>query len=188
MITVLFGLAGAGKNYVGQILSQNSNFYFWDADGWITVEMLSCIQQNAAFTQEIIDQYFSLTMDHLETLKMQYDNIVISQAFYKNKNRHEFLSRFPESQFIQVRADFEIIHQRLARNKNSYSLDYLKQISINFEEPNHPSFLIDNQIESNDESLVAQFMTIPNLAKHIKVPRADQTITKSTSANLFRTI
>jgi shikimate kinase len=32
MLVVLFGLAGAGKTYAGKLLSENSDFHFWDAE------------------------------------------------------------------------------------------------------------------------------------------------------------
>ena len=38
-LIILFGLAGSGKNYVGEILQKHFNYYFWDGDTLLTKEM-----------------------------------------------------------------------------------------------------------------------------------------------------
>lgn len=159
MIVILFGLAGSGKNYVGELLSQETSFHFWDADNILTDEMLQCIQTKMPFTQAMRDRYFLNVMHHLNELNKQYENIIVSQAFYKDKNRIEYLKHFPQLIFIQVTASMDVLSQRLAQ-RNTIDRHYLEQISQQFEQPTHDYFLLENDTTLNPMSLVEQFMKI----------------------------
>lgn len=162
MIVVMFGLAGAGKNYVGQLLEKQTNCYFWDADEAISEEMKHCIQKKIPFSQEIRDQYFNIVMERAQELHLEHENIIISQAFYKNKNREEFLTRFPKAIFIQVSASFETILHRLRERNDMIDAEYARKISINFEVPTHEYSLIDN--EGGDINLLDQLRDIHQLS------------------------
>lgn len=164
MLVVLFGLAGSGKTYVGKLLSVKSDFYFWDADEALTDEMKEYIRDKRSFTQAMRDRYFSIVIERMKILCTEHEHVVVSQAFYKNKNREQVLSEFPDSLFIQVSVEFKALLKRLRERNNSVDEDYATQISVNFEAPTHQYYLINNNLENDEESLVRQFILIPRLA------------------------
>ncbi len=52
MIVLLFGLAGAGKEFCWGIISRIfPEWHFWDADEALTEDMLFAIQENRSFSQ-----------------------------------------------------------------------------------------------------------------------------------------
>ena len=164
MLVVLFGLAGAGKTYAGKLLSENSNFHFWDADEALTEEMKTCISEKRSFTQDMRDRYFSIVIERMESLCTEYTNIVVAQAFYKNKNREQVLLKFPDSVFLQVDVEFTTLLNRLRKRNDAVDEEYAIKLSANFEPPIHSYHSINNDIENDASSLIKQFMTIPILA------------------------
>jgi shikimate kinase len=173
MLVVLFGLAGAGKTYAGKLLSEQSSFYFWDADEVLTDEMHECIREKRSFTQEMRDRYFALVIERVKELCKAHENVVITQAFYKNKNREQVLSEFPDSLFIQVSVELKTLVQRLRKRNNSVDEEYANKICANFEVPTHRYYSINNDLENNESSLVTQFRLIPELSS--KLPKMLQT-------------
>lgn len=163
MLVVLFGLAGAGKTYVGKFLGEKSNFYFWDAGEALTDEMKERICEKRSFTQAMRDRYFTIVIERMKLLCAEHEHVVVSQAFYKNKNREQVLSTFPDCLFIQVSIEFKILLKRLRERNNSVDEDYANKISINFETPTHHYYSIHNNMENNDTSLITQFMSIHTL-------------------------
>ncbi|MCX7116666.1 MAG: AAA family ATPase [Legionellales bacterium] len=170
MIIILFGLSGAGKHHVGQVLSEYSHFHFWDADEAITDDMKRCIEEKRLFSEEIRDDYFERVMNHMDILHKEHGNIVVSQAFYKNKNRYQCLKRFSDTLFIHVTANKEILLARLAKRETTGShgraiIDegYWEKMGAHFEAPTHAYVSINNDDNDNDESLVEQLSAIPCL-------------------------
>lgn len=164
MLIILFGLAGSGKTFVGQKLSDYSNFYFWDADEVITEAMKQCIHEKRSFTQEIRDEYFKIVIERIQLLYIQHKNIIVSQAFYKNKNREKILSEFPDCIFIQITSNFPILLDRLRKRNNSINAEYAKVISAHYEPPTHPYFIITNNVQNNPTLLINQISRIPKLS------------------------
>lgn len=164
MIVILFGLTGAGKTFVGQQLSAISPFYFWDADEAITDEMKQCIAEKRSFTQEIRDEYFNLVTNHIKLLCNQHEHILVSQAFYKNKNRTQLLAEFTHCIFLQVTVDSSIVLNRLRERNNAITEEYAKIIINDFEPPTHPYFIITNNLENDCDSLTKQIIKIPELS------------------------
>ncbi|MDI1353116.1 MAG: shikimate kinase [bacterium] len=161
MLVILFGLSGVGKTYVGQVLSQCKSFFFFDADELLTDEMKECIANKKSFTQEIRDRYFLLLIDKLTLLCSKYKHVVVSQAFYKNKNREQVLAVFPESLFILIESDLKSIMKRIALRQGVVDEEYAKKISSEFEVPKHTYYTVTNELDKNRDYLLAQFMLIP---------------------------
>ncbi len=160
MLIMLFGLSGSGKNYVGEILKNKFNYFFWDADEALTEEMKQCIKNKKSFTQEMRDRYFSIVIDKIKSLHNIYPNLVISQALYRNINRRQILSAFPDVFFIQIATTNELIIKRLRSRGDFIDEGYADLISKNFEEPSMMFATITNN--SDELSIIEQFQGIMN--------------------------
>ncbi len=163
MLVIFFGLAGAGKNYVGQLMSRNTHLHFWDADEALTDEMRVCIEQKRSFTQDMLDRYFNIVIENIKRLTKKHGDLIVTQAFYRNKNRQLILTTFPDTLFIQVQVQTNILMARLRKRNNHVTEAYAKQIIAEFEEPNHLYSRIDNNIEHGHDTLIAQLKRIPGL-------------------------
>lgn len=164
MLVVLFGLEGSGKTYVGKRLSENSSFHFLDADEALTEEMKICIAEKRSVTQAMRNRYFNVVIEKIELLCKEHDNVIVSQAFYKNINREQISSKFSDCIFLQVTVDLTTLSERLRIRNDTVDEEYVARMSSNFERPTHPYYIIYNDLENNALSLIEQFMKIPKLA------------------------
>lgn len=160
-IIILFGLAGAGKNYIGEILQKKFDFYFWDGDNVLTSEMQQCIENKEPFTQDMRDQFTDLLIENILILRKKYSNLVVAQALYKEKNRAQILKKIPEVQFILVESDHQSIQKRLSSINSSIDIEYAELIQKNFEVPSRPHATILNRDGDTDliDQLKALFLT-----------------------------
>jgi gluconate kinase len=143
MIFILFGLSGSGKNFAGELLAKNFDFYFWDADTMLPPTMRAAIQKQEVFTQAMRDEFTQIIIENIRILNKEHPNLAVAQALYKEKNRKQIIQAFPAAKLIQIKAHPEIIATRLLRNSKSYA----EKIRSNFEESNLPHTVIDNNTD-----------------------------------------
>lgn len=144
MLLFLFGLPGAGKNYVGHILKNNFNFYFYDADEDLTEDMRQAIHNKELYTNEMRDIFFKKVISQIKNLQKKYDKIVVTQTLAKERNRHQLLHDIPNCQFILIEANASIIRERLIHRSDWVSLEYAEKVNHAFEKPVVTHDVIEN--------------------------------------------
>ncbi len=146
MLFVLFGLSGAGKNYVGRILRDDYGFFFHDADADLTPKMQDAINRQAIISESVRDAFFDKVVERIGQLRSRESKLAVSQAIYKEKHRELILKNFPDAQFIWVQAPLDVIAARLGRRiDNPATLAYAEKILAIFEPPGIRHFVIDNR-------------------------------------------
>src|ERR1041384_2177923 len=113
MIFFLFGLLGAGKNFVGKIFAEEFGFNFYDADRDLTPAMTAAIANHRKFSEQMRDEYFEIVISRIAQLKEDHEKLVVAQALFKNRNRAQISTHFPEIRFVWVQADKEVVAHRL---------------------------------------------------------------------------
>jgi gluconate kinase len=158
MLIILFGLAGSGKNFVGDILAKQFNYYFWDADRSLPEEVQQSIREKKSFTQSMRNQITDMVIQETTKLLLTHQKLVVAQALYKEANREMLRQKFPDALFIHVQADPEIILQRLKQRGSVVDQEYARTIAINFEEPH---FRHEKIINNKDEkTILTQLVSI----------------------------
>jgi len=158
MLLILFGLAGAGKTFVGRFLADHYGFHHEDGDQWLTIEMLAAISNKKPFTQEMRDRFTGEVVKHIASLNTEYTDVVISQALYKQKNRDQILKKFPHAIFVQVDASDDVIFSRLIARSNEVDPKFANVIRKNFERMD-VSFTIHN----NDNEHIEGFNELSSI-------------------------
>ncbi len=172
MLIILFGLSGSGKNFVAEILEQDFGFEFFDADSILPQAMRDCIAQKKMFTQAMRDKFTTDIKNKITTLQSTgaNENLVVTQALYKEKNRLEIQDAFPAAKFIHVQADVETIQTRLHKSHREVDPDYAKKISVNFESPQLTHITLINNTNKADvvKQLDELLCTTPKKRTYIK--------------------
>lgn len=147
MVFFLFGLLGAGKNFVGKIFAEEFSFTFYDADQDLTPAMKDAIANHRQFTEEMRDEYFEIVIRRIAPLKQEHQKLVVAQALFKNRNRGQIMLHFPEIKFVWVQADELLLVKRLGeRQGHRADTRYGEIVNQLFEIPNIPhEILINNE-------------------------------------------
>jgi gluconokinase len=146
MLIFLFGLPGVGKNFVGELLQEQADCYFYDADQDITAAMKTAIKNGVLYTQAMRDDYYKIVIEHVRALQQKHARLVIAQGLSKNRHRAWFKEVFPELQFFWVQAEEELMLARLKQRKSDLVItpEYAQLVKTAFEAPDLPHQVIHN--------------------------------------------
>jgi len=124
MIYVLFGPPGVGKTYIGELVSKKLGMKFFDADVLFD-EDLKVMLRAGTYNQKVRDIFFkklNLVTEHLLSELGVKKDIIIAQAFIKEKNRGEFLHYFDEQvRYILINTTKDLAHFRISERTKSGS-------------------------------------------------------------------
>lgn len=148
MIIVVFGFPGSGKTFVGQILSKQLGYFYYDGDNCLTEGIKEAVQKKKIITDAMRDMYFTSLSKEVKELQKTHQNIVITQTFIKEKYRKQFLQHFPDTQFILVKTQTPKREERLEKRKTfPIDLEYARAMCYLFEPPTVPYETINNDVD-----------------------------------------
>ena len=118
MIYVLFGPPGVGKTYIGGLLEKSLGMRFFDADVLFDDEMKKLVR-SGNFSTEKRDIFFErlrVTTESLLTGLRNGQDLVLAQAFTKEKNRVNFSNAFDNQiKYVLVHAPKTLAHSRMVK-------------------------------------------------------------------------
>jgi gluconokinase len=135
VIVYLFGLAGAGKSWTGDVLERRFGFFRYEADADLTQEMRDSIASKQNMTIPMLDRYFEIIADRIVALASIHENLVVTQATYRERHREYLRGRLPDMILIHVAAPWETIVERLSANRLVVDVSYAEQMLPYFEDP-----------------------------------------------------
>lgn len=170
MIIIIFGLAAAGKTFVGNIISKHFDFHFEDADAWLSSEMKEYVKDQKHFTLDMLDNFTKNIIRNIEQLKQKYNNIAISQALYRSNNRETIQKFFKDkgikTLFLHVDAPDQVIYERLIYRGDWILPSYAKSMR-KFFQPMDEAIKIDNE-KPGEEIILKQLYKIDEITKNKK--------------------
>lgn len=148
-----------GKTYVGRLLEEKLGWHFFDADTiYFNDDELRYLLKVGKYDQVARDKFVSKLMVAAQHMVASHPerNLVIAEAFTKEKNRHDFLEYFDEQvQYIMVHASRDLAYQRtLARmEKEEHVVDQsvFEFVWDEFEAPKIPYKVMRNYDKSDSE-------------------------------------
>jgi gluconokinase len=155
MLLILFGLSGAGKNFVGEILANKFDYYYWDADTEMPPTIQEQILKRNLLTQDMRDEFTRIIIDKIAELEKQYPKIAISQALYQEKNRYQIVSKYSHAKLIHIKATQQNMLYRLQQRNNWVDQSYAEKISLFFESPQQLDAVITN--DEGSAEIIWQF-------------------------------
>ncbi|PJE66984.1 hypothetical protein COU93_01265 [Candidatus Shapirobacteria bacterium CG10_big_fil_rev_8_21_14_0_10_36_6] len=117
MIYVLFGPPGVGKTYIGGLIAEKKNWHFFDADTiYLNDDKLRYLLANGKYDQSVRDRFVKkliMTVQHMLS-ENECKDLVIAEAFTKEKNRAEFMKYFDgQVSYIMVHASRDLAYKRM---------------------------------------------------------------------------
>lgn len=143
-IVFLFGVAGAGKNWVAERIRDRFGYYFYDADIDLTPAMREAIERKTLFTDAMREEFFAVIARRIAELSAIHPKLVVAQAAYREKNRLFLAHSLPKLKLVWVRAPDALIVERLQLRGDGITPEYAAQIYRNFEPPDRSIPIIEN--------------------------------------------
>lgn len=145
----LFGLAGAGKTFCGNLLAERLGYYCYDLDVDCTPAMRQAIAERRPFTDGMRDEFFAIVCKRIEELREKHLRIIVMQAAYKKRHRDLVTRQFPGLEMVWIDAPDALICQRLQARGDAVNADYATTIRSNFEAPSAGRRLVNDVADSH---------------------------------------
>ncbi|MEK6734052.1 MAG: AAA family ATPase [Pseudomonadota bacterium] len=162
MIIIVFGLAAAGKTYVGKFLNKHYGFHHEDGDHWLSTDMQQYVHEKKLFTMDMLEDFTVNMIANIEKLKENHNYLVITQALYRKKNRDTIKSYFESKNekviFLQVEADDEVIYKRLVDRGDWVFPEYAASMRQFFESMETAQVIYNN--EDGEENISKQIKAL----------------------------
>jgi gluconokinase len=157
MFVIFYGATGVGKNYVGKLFAETYNCKFYDADLSLTEEMKACINIKKPFTQEMRNEFFSIVIDKIKTIKKNYKNIVLVQAISQEINRKQIQEEFPNAHFCCIETSLTVQMENIRMRGNQVDEEYARSLNRIQQVASNGHFIIINNQRKNLH-LTSQFV------------------------------
>lgn len=143
-VIFFFGVSGAGKSYVGDVIGEQSDWYVYHADDDITPEMKTALANRKPFTDAMRDTFFALITERIKTLRKEHPKLIITQGAYKQKHRTALSNAIPDMEMVWVDAPQELVISRLGHRKDGISPESAAALVKDFEPPKESCKVIHN--------------------------------------------
>ena len=141
MIVIVFGLPGSGKSYFARKFADLINADYISSDR-VRKEMLNSTTYSG---KEKLSVYDEMLM-RMKRLIRENRSVVIDATFYLDKIRKKFSREESNIFFIEVKADEQVIIERLKRKRSDSNADFevYKKIKQQWEPMCEPHLLLQS--------------------------------------------
>lgn len=140
----LFGLAGSGKSFVGDLIGAQAGWHVYHADDDLTDEMRQALAERRPFTAPMRDRFFALIVGKIRDLQRVHARLVVTQAVYKRQHRDFLLANIPDMELVCIAADDATIIRRINARRDGIALDSAAALRADFEAPVAGTRIVDN--------------------------------------------
>lgn len=135
----LYGMAGAGKTFVGKLLRKETGIYFHDADQDMPESMRRAISERLPITDTMRDEFADAIIEKVAALNASYTDFCIAQAVFKKIHRDRIQAAHSCLQFVLVDSSPQLLSARLrARVHSPEAYKYFEMLNLKFERPENP--------------------------------------------------
>lgn len=153
----LIGLAGVGKNHVGDLIGRLFEYHVYHADSDLPAGMREAVANNEPWTREQVDGFHSIIRRRTRELLEVHPRVVVTQATYFQRYRDLISEEVPEIEFLWIVADHEVNLRRIRERQDYVSVEYFEATLHYFETPPAGTKRIRNN--GSDEEIVRQLVT-----------------------------
>ncbi len=161
MIYILMGVSGSGKTTIGQKLSAQLDYLFYDADDFHPPENIGKMSQGIALNDRDRQPWLRELRKLIEHLQYNQKNAIIACSSLKSAYRKFLQNNDQDIVWIYLKGSFEQILARLEKRQEHFmKSDLLRSQFEALEEPKN-ALIIDISLPS--EKIVEQILSVLKL-------------------------
>ncbi|HEY2103974.1 MAG TPA: gluconokinase [Chthoniobacterales bacterium] len=158
MIIVVFGVSGAGKTVVGQLLAQELGWQFYDADDFHSAANIEKMHRGIPLTDEDRQPWLKSLRQLIERCLVAGENAVLACSALKESYR-QYLRINAEVKLVYLRGDYDLIAAQLRQRRGHFMNPALLQSQFaDLEEP-RPGEAIVIELGRSPAELVQEIKT-----------------------------
>lgn len=159
MVIIVLGLPGSGKSYFAERLAKQLDAEYLNSDR-LRKELFS----KRTYSEKEKAKVYAMMLEKMEEAIGQKKNLVLDATFHKKKTMQPFLTKGnAKISIIEVRADEEIIRQRVQKTRPFSEADFEVYRSIKQEwEPLEMPHLVLQSTNKNIEVMLRQALEYLN--------------------------
>jgi gluconokinase len=119
MVIVIFGVAGAGKTTVGELLASHLGWKFYDADDFHPTSNIGKMRRGVPLTDEDRQPWLASLRERIEQSLVANENAVLACSPLKKKYRDQLCAN-SDVQFVFLRGNRARIAEQLKNRRGHY--------------------------------------------------------------------
>jgi gluconokinase len=159
VILIVFGVSGAGKTTVGELLARELGWHFLEADDFHPAANIEKMRSGHPLTDEDRWPWLERLREQIERSLAARDNAVLACSALKRKYR-DYLRVNSAVNFVFLRGDYAVIEKQL-RNRRSHFMDpdLLRSQFADLEEPQPDEKTITIELGGSPQQIVEEIKT-----------------------------
>jgi len=159
MVLILFGVSGAGKTSVGQLLAQRIGWKFFDADDFHSQANIDLMKKGIPLEDEQRWPWLETLRDLIQKEEKERKNVVLACSALK-KSYRDCLNLGPQVRFVYLRGDYDLIANQIRHRSDHFMPAALLQSQFaTLEEPEATENVITIQTGRPVCELVAEIVS-----------------------------
>ena len=154
-VIYIMGVAGSGKTTIGRLLSQSAGFPFFDADDYHSAENKEKMKAGQPLNDDDRQQWLQqLNVLAIEQSKLK--GAIIACSALKEKYRDLLAQDIPQTIWIFLQGDYELIHERIKNRDHFMPVELLQS---QFRDLEAPTSAITIEIKDDPDKIVKTIMS-----------------------------
>ena len=156
MIVILFGVSGAGKTTIGQLLADELGWKFYEGDDYHPQANIDKMHAGVPLTDEDRQPWLESLRGLIERCLAAKENAVLTCSALK-KSYRSYLRVNEEVKFVYLRGSFELVANQLRQRHGHFMNSELLQSQFaTLEEPDPAEGVITIELGRSPRELVAE--------------------------------
>jgi gluconokinase len=153
MIIVIMGVSGVGKTTVGELLSQQTGWAFYDADSFHSPANIEKMRSGVPLTDEDRWPWLDRLNAVLRDAERKGESVILACSALKQRYRDRIAQGVTTVRWVHLAGAFELIKQRIDARKGHYMT--AKLLESQFAALERPLDALEIDVSADPEQLAA---------------------------------
>jgi gluconokinase len=165
VIVIVFGVSGAGKTTVGQMLAGQLDWHFLEADDFHPTANIEKMRSGRPLTDEDRWPWLERLREQIKRCLAAQGNTVVACSSLKRKYR-DYLRANPDVKLVFLRGNYAIIEEQLRHRRGHFmNPDLLQSQFADLEEPPPDENVLTIELGRSPDDLVEEIKTKLHLVR-----------------------